>query len=79
MIATVDSKSVQNAVTANISRRLSGVKRKILILSGKGGVGKSTVASQLGMDIRREGEAQREGKRNNSRSDDEKERKKRMS
>ncbi|PHJ24858.1 cytosolic fe-s cluster assembling factor nbp35 [Cystoisospora suis] len=47
MVATVDSKSVQNAVTANIARRLSGVKKKILILSGKGGVGKSTVASQL--------------------------------
>ena len=27
---------------------MSGVKRKILILSGKGGVGKSTFTAQLG-------------------------------
>ncbi|KAF9054367.1 cytosolic Fe-S cluster assembling factor NBP35 [Panaeolus papilionaceus] len=31
-----------------IKRRMAGVKRKILILSGKGGVGKSTFTAQLG-------------------------------
>jgi Mrp family chromosome partitioning ATPase len=31
-----------------IKQRMSGVKRKILILSGKGGVGKSTFTAQLG-------------------------------
>ena len=30
-----------------INERMSNVKRKILILSGKGGVGKSTFTSQL--------------------------------
>ena len=32
---------------AAIAARLSGVKHKVLVLSGKGGVGKSTVAAQL--------------------------------
>lgn len=31
----------------NIKKKLSNVKHKILVLSGKGGVGKSTVATQL--------------------------------
>ena len=31
-----------------IRERMSSVKRKILILSGKGGVGKSTFTAQLG-------------------------------
>lgn len=31
----------------NVAERLSEVKRKVLVLSGKGGVGKSTVATQL--------------------------------
>jgi Mrp family chromosome partitioning ATPase len=32
---------------ADVKDRLGGVKRKILVLSGKGGVGKSTVSAQL--------------------------------
>jgi Mrp family chromosome partitioning ATPase len=32
---------------ADVKDRLKGVKRKILVLSGKGGVGKSTVSTQL--------------------------------
>ncbi|KAI9178911.1 cytosolic Fe-S cluster assembly factor nbp35 [Blastocladiella emersonii ATCC 22665] len=32
---------------ADIARRLAGVRRKVLILSGKGGVGKSTTAANL--------------------------------
>ncbi|XP_065836063.1 cytosolic Fe-S cluster assembly factor NUBP1 homolog [Oscarella lobularis] len=32
---------------AQVKKRLSGVRHKLLILSGKGGVGKSTVATQL--------------------------------
>lgn len=35
----------------NIQDNLSGVKRKILILSGKGGVGKSTVTTQLARSL----------------------------
>ena len=31
-----------------ITNRMSSVKRKILVLSGKGGVGKSTFTAQLG-------------------------------
>jgi Mrp family chromosome partitioning ATPase len=31
-----------------IRARMAGVKRKILVLSGKGGVGKSTFTAQLG-------------------------------
>eukprot|EP01129_Flabellula_baltica_P002328 TRINITY_DN12147_c0_g1_i1.p1 TRINITY_DN12147_c0_g1~~TRINITY_DN12147_c0_g1_i1.p1 ORF type:complete len:314 (+),score=96.02 TRINITY_DN12147_c0_g1_i1:59-1000(+) len=34
-----------------IERRLADVKRKILVLSGKGGVGKSTFSSQLSMSL----------------------------
>jgi len=34
-----------------IARRLSKVKRKVLILSGKGGVGKSTMSAQLGFAL----------------------------
>ncbi|PVU92067.1 hypothetical protein BB560_000821 [Smittium megazygosporum] len=34
-----------------IAQKLSGVKHKILVLSGKGGVGKSTVASQLAFQL----------------------------
>ncbi|KAL8434379.1 hypothetical protein ACSSS7_003205 [Eimeria intestinalis] len=35
----------------DIAEKLMGVKRKVVILSGKGGVGKSTVASQLGFTV----------------------------
>jgi Mrp family chromosome partitioning ATPase len=35
--------------------KLSQVKHKILVLSGKGGVGKSTFASQLAFSLAREG------------------------
>ena len=34
---------------------LSGVKRTILVLSGKGGVGKSTVAAQLALTFQQDG------------------------
>ena len=36
---------------AQIAERLSGVKHKILVLSGKGGVGKSTFSAQLAMGL----------------------------
>lgn len=33
---------------AEVAEKLRGVRKKIIVLSGKGGVGKSTVTSQLG-------------------------------
>ena len=32
-----------------IRERLKGVKHKLLVLSGKGGVGKSTMSAQVGL------------------------------
>lgn len=46
MCASGEAKKVDPAV-AEVKARLSEVKRKILVLSGKGGVGKSTVSAQL--------------------------------
>jgi len=39
--------SVADPSVPAVAKRLSGVKHKILVLSGKGGVGKSTVSAQL--------------------------------
>ena len=39
-----------------IARRLEKVKHTVLVLSGKGGVGKSTVAAQLALALARDGE-----------------------
>jgi Mrp family chromosome partitioning ATPase len=44
--ASGEAKKVDPAV-ADVKEKLANVKRKILVLSGKGGVGKSTVAAQL--------------------------------
>ena len=38
-----------------IKQRLSGVKRKVLVLSGKGGVGKSTMSAQLAFALASQG------------------------
>jgi Mrp family chromosome partitioning ATPase len=38
-----------------IKNRLSKIKRKILVMSGKGGVGKSTVAAYLALTLARQG------------------------
>ena len=38
----------------DVKVRMSGVKRKILVLSGKGGVGKSTVSTQLSFALSRD-------------------------
>ena len=40
---------------ANLSDHLSGVKHVILVLSGKGGVGKSTVATQIALGLKEKG------------------------
>lgn len=39
----------------NISKMLDSVKHIILILSGKGGVGKSTVSTQLALTLQEKG------------------------
>ncbi|CDJ62273.1 nucleotide-binding protein, putative [Eimeria necatrix] len=41
----------QQPKSPEVAQKLKNVKKKIIILSGKGGVGKSTVASQLGSGI----------------------------
>lgn len=46
LCASGEAKKPDPAV-ADVKERLSNVKRKILVLSGKGGVGKSTVSAQL--------------------------------
>jgi len=46
LCASGEAKKPDPAV-ANVKDRLKDVKRKILVLSGKGGVGKSTVSAQL--------------------------------
>ncbi len=43
------------ALKESVRRRMSEVKRKLLVLSGKGGVGKSTVAANLAAALAREG------------------------
>lgn len=44
-----------HADLAAISERLKDVKHKILVLSGKGGVGKSTVSAQLAFALAAQG------------------------
>ena len=43
--------SLPDPYVAVIAERLAGVKHKILILSGKGGVGKSTVTANLARSL----------------------------
>ena len=43
---------------AAVKERLKDVKHKVLVLSGKGGVGKSTVSGMLGWALSREEEVQ---------------------
>lgn len=47
--------SSKHADLAAISERLKDVKHKILVLSGKGGVGKSTVSAQLAFALAAQG------------------------
>eukprot|EP01035_Chromulina_nebulosa_P063188 gene63188-86436_t len=49
------TKSSISADDALINDRLAGVKHKILILSGKGGVGKSTFSAQLAFALAQKG------------------------
>ncbi|PFH36107.1 putative cytosolic fe-s cluster assembling factor nbp35 [Besnoitia besnoiti] len=45
--AAAEAAQAQKSAVEEISHRLRNVKKKVMILSGKGGVGKSTVTSQL--------------------------------
>lgn len=45
---------------AEVAERLSGVKHIVLVLSGKGGVGKSTVACQLAFSLSAQGKQARQ-------------------
>lgn len=58
-ISFEDDAGVLKQLADQISRvrsRLAPIRRKLLILSGKGGVGKSTVASQLAIALARRGQ-----------------------
>ena len=51
-LKTIDAQSQQDM---EISKRLSKIKNKILVMSGKGGVGKSSVASYLSISLAKKG------------------------
>ncbi|XP_026191289.1 cytosolic Fe-S cluster assembly factor NUBP2 homolog [Cyclospora cayetanensis] len=48
---TAATTGLRQPKNAEIAAKLRGVRKKIVVLSGKGGVGKSTVASQLGWTL----------------------------
>ncbi len=50
-----DMKSRQKEQREKISRRMGDIKHKIIVMSGKGGVGKSTVAANLATELSRRG------------------------
>ena len=51
-LANIDAQSQQDM---EISKRLGKIKNKILVMSGKGGVGKSSVASYLSISLAKRG------------------------
>eukprot|EP00608_Synchroma_pusillum_P012676 CAMPEP_0198420812 /NCGR_PEP_ID=MMETSP1452-20131203/1186_1 /TAXON_ID=1181717 /ORGANISM="Synchroma pusillum, Strain CCMP3072" /LENGTH=349 /DNA_ID=CAMNT_0044140989 /DNA_START=20 /DNA_END=1069 /DNA_ORIENTATION=+ len=55
--ASGDAAKQGAAAAAAVGDRLSQVRHKILVLSGKGGVGKSTVAAQLAFSLAAEGKS----------------------
>jgi ATP-binding protein involved in chromosome partitioning len=48
-------KAMMEAQDAEIRERLKGFKNKLLVMSGKGGVGKSTIAAYLSVGLARKG------------------------
>ena len=48
-------KETKVSTVAHVSERMEEIKHKIMVLSGKGGVGKSTVASQLAWGLSSKG------------------------
>lgn len=48
-------KATMQAQDAEIKEKLKGFKNKLLVMSGKGGVGKSTMAAQLAVGLSRKG------------------------
>lgn len=47
--------TVVNRIEMDLDNNLKSVKHKIVILSGKGGVGKSTVATQIALSLKQQG------------------------
>jgi Mrp family chromosome partitioning ATPase len=52
-----DARQAEMAVEEATRARMGGVKHKLLVLSGKGGVGKSTLSVQLAMALSKGGSA----------------------
>jgi len=53
--------AMMQAQDEEIKKRLKGFKNKILVLSGKGGVGKSTIAAYLSVGLARKGLGRADG------------------
>ncbi len=52
---TQDFKKQQELDQQALDKRMADIKHKVIILSGKGGVGKSTVAANLAITLSRDG------------------------